>query len=150
MERREFLSFAGASALIPVLPLPAPAIPVAVAPVNAAKANWAALYARAHGRATPELIQKWLHVGPDQARAVMSDLVARNVVAAPIAGSATAVQPMYPSRSIPGVHTASEQAKDAVTDYLRSALDDEDASSEPSAGDLASQHPAQTETSLDA
>ncbi|MDA9207816.1 hypothetical protein N9O61_02910 [Octadecabacter sp.] len=133
------MSFAGASALIPVLPLSAPALPVAVAPVNAAKANWAALYARAHGRATPELIQKWLHVGPDQARAVMSDLVARNVVAAPVAGSAAAVQPMYPSRAIPGAHMASERAKDAVTDYLRSALDHDDTYSEPQTGDDPSQ-----------
>lgn len=147
MERREFLSFAGASALIPVLPLPAPAIPVAVAPVNAAKANWAALYARAHGRATPELIQKWLHVGPDQARVVMSDLVARNVVAAPIAGSATAVHPMYPSRAIPGARIASERAKDAVTDYLRSSLDQEVTVDEPPIEAQQSEGPIQPEAS---
>lgn len=124
MERREFLSFAGASAVIPVLPLPAPTIPVVVAPIDAAKVDWAALYARTHGRATPELIQKWLHVSPDQARAVMSDLVRKNVVAAPVAGSAAAIRPMYPSRSIQGARLISEKAKAAVKDFAQSTFND--------------------------
>ena len=117
------MSFAGASAVIPVLPLPAPTIPVVVTPIDAAKVDWAALYARTHGRATTELIQKWLHVSPDQARAVMSDLVRKNVVAAPVAGSAAAIRPMYPSKSIPGARLFSEKAKKVVKDYVHNALE---------------------------
>lgn len=60
MKRREFLSSAGAAAVIPVLPLPAMATPVATAPVRATQVGWAALFARVNDRATPALLQKWM------------------------------------------------------------------------------------------
>lgn len=108
--------------MIPVLPLPEPRPPLAVASIDAAKMDWAALYTRLHGHATPELIQRWLHVGPDQARAVISELVRRNVLAPPIAGSAAAVQPMYPSR---GARMMADHAKTAVEDYLSASIEHE-------------------------
>lgn len=108
MKRREFLSSAGALATLPVLPMPAAAVPAAAAPANALQASWAALFARAHGQATPALIQKWLGVGPAQAQALMSDLLAKNVIAAPVAGSAASVQPMFPKTGIPGVRQTSD------------------------------------------
>lgn len=87
--------------MVPILPLPIAAAPI-VTPVDAAKANWAALYARVNARATPELLQKWLGVGPDQAQALMSELIKRNIIHAPVAGSAIAVQPMHPHGVVPG------------------------------------------------
>lgn len=83
MKRREFLSSAGAAAVIPVLPLPAMATPVATAPVRATQVGWAALFARVNDRATPALLQKWMGVGPEQANALMSELVKRNIIHAP-------------------------------------------------------------------
>lgn len=125
MKRRTFLRSAGAAAAIPVLPLPALAAPVAPAPVHAATANWAALYARANARATPALLQKWLNVGPEQANALMADLVKRNIVHAPVAGSAAAIQPMYPTRGIPGLpHTTKDMIRKA-RNVLETMIEDE-------------------------
>jgi hypothetical protein len=78
MKRRDFLLSGGAAAVIPVLPLPAMAAPVAAAPVNVMQLGWAALFARTHNCATPELLQTWLRVGPEAAlsfQAYLSDLL---------------------------------------------------------------------------
>lgn len=122
MNRRNFLRSAGAAAVVPMLPLSAIAAPAAVAPANAMQVGWAALYARANNQASPALIQKWLRVGPEQAQALMSELTSRQIIHAPIAGSAAAVQPMYPSTGIPGAtklrqHFA-QKARDAFDDFL--------------------------------
>ncbi len=125
MKRRDFLCSAGAAAAIPVLPLHAMAAPVATAPVHAATANWAALFARANARATPALIQKWLNVGPAQASAIMADLVKRNIVHAPVAGTAVAVQPMHPPQGIPGLSHASKDIFEKARDIYDALADDE-------------------------
>ncbi len=118
MKRREFLSSAGAAAVIPVLPLPAMATPVATAPVRATQVGWAALFARVNDRATPALLQKWMGVGPEQANALMSELVKRNIIHAPVAGTAASVQPMYPSGGIPGVAKSAGQMLRKVNDVI--------------------------------
>lgn len=124
MKRRTFLSSAGAAAVLPVLPLSVAAVPAAAAPVSASTANWAALFARVNSRATPALIQKWLGVGPDTAQAIMSDLIKRNVVHAPVAGTAAAVQPMYASRAIPGVPATPSDALKRAKDTFEALVDD--------------------------
>lgn len=126
MKRRDFLRSAGAAAAIPVLPLPAKAIPVAAAPVRAATANWAALYARANARTTPALLQKWLNVGPEQASALMTDLVKRNILHAPVAGSAAAVQPMYPTRGIPGLPQTPKDMLRKAHDVFEAMVEEEE------------------------
>ncbi|MDB4213247.1 hypothetical protein N9741_00045 [Octadecabacter sp.] len=118
MKRREFLSSAGAAAVIPVLPLPAMATPVATAPVRATQVGWAALFARVNDRATPALLQKWMGVGPEQANALMSELVKRNIIHAPVAGTAASVQPMYQSGGIPGVAKRTGQMLRKVHDVI--------------------------------
>ncbi|MCF2871365.1 hypothetical protein L0664_09845 [Octadecabacter sp. G9-8] len=132
MKRREFLSSAGAAAVLPVLPLPAIASPTAVASANAAQVGWAALFARVNDRATPALIQKWMGVGPEQANALMSELVKRNIIHAPIAGSATSVQPMYPRGGVPGIAKSSGQILRKARDMLDTLadLDEHDAAPE--------------------
>lgn len=125
MKRRDFLRSAGATAIIPVLPLPAVAVPVAAAPVQAIQLNWAALFARTHAKASPALIQSWLGVGPAQAQAVMSGLVERGIIGAPVAGTAAAVQPIYQSRAVPGTRVAVAKVKDIVEGFVRDALEDD-------------------------
>jgi hypothetical protein len=94
------------------------AAPAAIAPVNAAQVGWAALFARVNNRATPALIQKWMGVGPDHASALMSELVKRNVIHTPIAGSAVSVQPMFPNSGIPGFTKSSGQVLRKARDVL--------------------------------
>ena len=125
MKRRDFLCSAGAAAVIPVLPLPAMAIPAATAPVNAMQVGWAALYARANNAASPALIQKWLRVGPEQAHALMAELTKRNIIQLPIAGSATAVQPMYPGGGYAGMFNKSRQVTRKAKDVFDALTQDE-------------------------
>lgn len=124
MKRRDFLRSAGAAAVIPVLPLPAMAVPAATAPVNTFQVGWAALYARAHNQASPALIQKWLRVSPEQANAVMGELVNQNIIKLPVAGSATAVQPMYPGGGVPGMFRKSKKVVDAAKQVFDALVED--------------------------
>jgi len=101
------------------VPLPAAATPVTAASAHASKAGWAAIFARVHSRATPALLQKWLQVGPSEAQALMSELVAKNIVHAPVAGSAAAVRPMYPGG---GLDSVFDQTK-TVTKTAKKAFD---------------------------
>lgn len=144
MKRREFLSSAGAAAVIPVLPLPAMAVPAATAPVNTMQVGWAALYARANNQATPALIQKWLRVGPDQANALMSELVKRNVIHTPLSGSAVAVQPMYPNGGVPGMFRKSKRVIDQAKDLVDTLLDDDQ--TDGSSQDRTPEHPTDDES----
>ncbi len=110
MKRRDFLRSAGAAAVVPVLPFSAMVTPAAAAvPINSMQVGWAALYARVNNQATPALIQKWLRVGPEQANALMGELVNRNIIRMPAAGSAVAVQPMYPGGGYPGMFNTSKR-----------------------------------------
>jgi len=138
MKRREFLSSAGAAAALPVLPLPAKAIPVATAPANASKVGWAALYARAHAKASPALIQQWLGVGPEQAHAIMSELLRTNVLNAPVGGVASVMDPMFPKRAVPGtqppLRDLANKTRQLLADHLHDpdeAPDTEDIPEEP-------------------
>jgi len=108
--------------VIPVLPLPAMAAPVATAPVNAMQLGWAALFARTHNCATPELLQTWLRVGPEQAQALMSEMVKRNIIHTPVAGTAAAVQPMYTSSGIPGMRPTLRKVADAAKDAIKDMM----------------------------
>ncbi len=112
--------------MIPVLPLPAMAIPVAKAPVRTAQVGWAALYARAHAKTSPELIQSWLGVGPEQAQALMSDLVDRKIIHTPVGGVARAIDPMYPSSGIPGARPFQEKIADKARELVKDMLDADD------------------------
>ena len=123
MKRRNFLSLAGATAILPVLPLSAASVPAAAAPVPASLLNWAALFARTHAKASPALIETWLGLGAAQSEVVMADLVRRGIVRAPIAGTAAAVKPMYQSRAIPGAQAVTAKVKDLIEDYMRDAVD---------------------------
>lgn len=125
MNRRNFLRSAGAAAVIPALPLSALVTPVAAAPANAMQVGWAALYARANNQASPALIQKWLRVGPDQAQALMSELTKRQIIHAPIAGSAAAVQPMYPNGTVPGVFQKSKQVAQKAREVFDTLLEED-------------------------
>lgn len=73
------------------------------------------------------MIQKWLGVGPEQAHALMSELVAKNILRAPVRGAAMAVDPIYKSYSIPGARPfaarAAETAKEVMRDAARDLLD---------------------------
>lgn len=116
--------------MIPVLPLPAMAVPVATAPapvmaVNTMQVGWAALYARVNNQTTPALIQKWLRVGPDQAHALMGELVKRNIINMPIAGSATAVQPMYPGGGYGGMFNKSRKVTEKAKEIFDSLIEDD-------------------------
>lgn len=126
MKRRDFLCSAGAAATLPVLPLPAAAVPVAAAPVHASQVGWAALFARVNTRTTPALLQKWMGVGPEQAHALMSELIQRNIIHAPVAGSAAAIQPMHPQGSIPGTIKTTGQVLRKARDTVEALLDDQD------------------------
>ena len=112
--------------MIPVLPLPAMAAPVAAAPANAMQVGWAALYARANNQASSALIQKWLRGGPEQAQALMSELTKRQIIHAPVAGSAAAVQPMYPSSGIPGAVKRTQHFVQKARDVFEDWIEDED------------------------
>lgn len=128
MKRRDFLRTAGAAATLPVLPMPVRAAPAAMAPISAAKVDWAALYARANAHATPELIQTWLRVGPEQAHAILSDLVRRKIVHAPVAGTAAAVDPMYRSAGFPQPRAITTKISDHLKKMTEAELEaDEDA-----------------------
>ncbi len=127
MKRRDFLRSAGAAAVIPVLPLPAMAVPVVKAPVNTFQVGWAALYARAHNQASPALIQKWLRVSPEQANALMGELVNQNIIKVPIAGSATAVHPMYPGGGVPGMFGKTKKAVETAKDILDTLVEEDEA-----------------------
>ncbi|HCP81742.1 MAG TPA: hypothetical protein DIT67_09175 [Octadecabacter sp.] len=126
MKRRDFLRSAGAAAVIPVLPLPAMAVPAAAAPVNAFQVGWAALYARAHNQASPALIQKWLRVGPEQANALMGELANQNIIKLPVAGSATAVQPMYPAGRVPGMFNKTKKAVETAKEVFDTLVKDDE------------------------
>lgn len=126
MKRRDFLRSAGAAAVIPVLPLPAMAVPAATAPVNTFQVGWAALYARAHNQASPALIQKWLRISPEQANAVMGELVNQNIINLPIAGSATAVQPMYPASGVPGRLSRTKKVAETAKDVFDTLIEDDE------------------------
>ena len=126
MKRRDFLRSAGAAAVIPVLPLPAMAVPAAAAPVNSFQVGWAALYARAHNKASPALIQKWLRVTPEQANALMGELVNQNIIKLPIAGSATAVQPMYPNGGVPGMFNKTKKAVETAKEVFDTLIEDDE------------------------
>ena len=112
--------------MIPVLPLPAMVAPAATAPANAMQVGWAALYARANNKATPALIQKWLRVGPEQAQVLMSELTKRQIIHAPIAGGATAVQPMYPNSGVAGSITRSRHFIRKAQSVVEDWVEDED------------------------
>lgn len=112
--------------MIPVLPLPAMAVPAAAAPVNTFQVGWAALYARAHNQASPALIQKWLRVSPEQANAVMGELVNQNIIKLPVAGSATAVQPMYPGGGIPGMFSKTKKVVETAKEVFDTLIEDEE------------------------
>ena len=113
--------------MIPVMPLPAMANPVAKAPVRAAQVGWAALYARTHGQASPKLIQSWLGVGHDQAQALMSDLIQRKIIHAPIGGAARAVEPMFTRSGIPGARPIQQKIATKAKEMVRELLDQEHA-----------------------
>lgn len=76
------------------------------------------MFARANNRASPALIQKWLRIGPTEANAVMRELVSRGVVQAPIAGSAIAVDPLYPGGKPPGFVTKGRNIAEKVVEIL--------------------------------
>lgn len=144
MKRREFLRTAGAAAVLPVLPLPALASPMATAPasasaVNAMQVGWAALYARANHRATPALLQKWLRINPSQANAMMSELVKRGVVHTPIAGSAAAVQPMYSAQNVGGLFGSKRKAAQTAKDVFDALVQDDD-ETEDAGAELCDEH----------
>lgn len=129
MKRREFLTTAGAAASLSVLPLsPVAAMPAATS-VPATQVSWATLIARSQAKASPELIQQWLNVGPEQARAVMSELVRKNVLRAPVGGAAVAVDPMFASRKVPGARPMAKRiatkANEMVREWAEAQLDDE-------------------------
>ena len=111
--------------MIPVLPLPALATPMAAAPANAAQVGWAALFARVNNRATPALLQKWMGVGPQQAELLMSELIKRNIIYTPVAGSAVSVQPMYPTGGFPGRIAQTNDVLQNVRDTLDTVLEDD-------------------------
>ena len=135
MKRREFLRSAGAAAVLPVLPLSAMTAPVVAAPANTMQVGWAALYARANNQASPALIQKWLRVGPEQAQALMSELTKRQIIHTPVAGSAAAVQPMYPSSGIPGAMKRTQhfvqKARDVYEDWIEDEVEETETTLEP-------------------
>ena len=80
------------------------------------------MFARVNNRATPALIQKWLGVGADQANALMSELIKQNVIHAPIAGSAAAVQPMHKASGIPGVSKTTAKVLETSRDILDAVI----------------------------
>jgi hypothetical protein len=106
------------------------AVPVATAPVNTFQVGWAALYARAHNQASPALIQKWLRVSPEQANALMGELVNQNIIKLPIARIAAAVQTMYPVGGDPGMFGKTKKAVETAKDIL-DTLVEEDETDEP-------------------
>ncbi|WP_179214855.1 hypothetical protein [Octadecabacter ascidiaceicola] len=99
---------------------------MATAPVNAMQVGWAALYARAQNQASPALIQKWLRVGPEQANALMGELVSRNIIKLPVAGSATAVQPMYPSGGVTGMFNKSKKAVETAKEVFDTLVEEDE------------------------
>lgn len=131
MKRREFLSSAGAAAVLPVLPLPAMAAPTAVASASATQVGWAALFARTHNRATPALLQKWMGVGAPEAKAIMSELINRNIIHAPVAGASASVQPMFPQGGIPGIGKSSGQILRKARDAFDILIDNDGDNSPP-------------------
>lgn len=82
----------------------------------------------ANNRASPALIQKWLRIGPTEAHTVMRELVSRGVVQAPIAGSAIAVDPLYPGGRPPGFITKGRNIAEKVVELL---TEEESRDSEP-------------------
>lgn len=123
--------------MAPLLPVPSLA-GFAAAPVNEFQMGWVTMFARAQNRASPALIQKWLRIGPSEANAVMRELVTRGVVSAPVAGSAVAVDPLYPGGRPIGLagkgRKMIDRAWDALTDgdnddeLFAQALDGSDSS----------------------
>ncbi|MEL6960373.1 MAG: hypothetical protein AAGL89_15620 [Pseudomonadota bacterium] len=127
MKRRDFLRSAGAATVIPVLPLPAQAIPVATAPaasVNAMQVGWAALYARVNNEVSPALLQKWLRLTPPQADAMMRELLSRNLIHTSATGSVVAVNPMYPRGKVPGAFGKATDAAKALREQVESLIGD--------------------------
>lgn len=123
MDRRSFLKTAGAAAAAPLLPVPAIASAQAVT-VNRFQIGFAALYARVNGRASPAMIQKWLRIGPEDARYVMGELRGMGILNAPIAGSATAARPMYPGGKVPGFLRKAVDAGQTVLEKMDEHLDE--------------------------
>jgi len=119
------MNTAGATAIIPVLPTSAMAAPVAKAPAHAAKIGWAALYARAHAKASPALIQKWLSVGSEQANALMAELVRTKVLNAPVGGIATVTKPMFGPNTVPGAKTVTKNIARRTQQIIFDAFQDE-------------------------
>ena len=112
--------------MIPVLPLPALAVPAAAAPVNAYQVGWAALYARVHNQASPTLLQQWLRVSPEQANVLMGELVNKNIIKLPVAGSATVVQPMYQSGGVPGMFRNTKKVVETAKEVFDTLIEDDE------------------------
>lgn len=56
----------------------------------------------------------------------MQDLMRRNIIASPVAGTAAAVDPIYQSRAIPGAQSAYVRLKQSARDLMKDAWEDDE------------------------
>ena len=56
----------------------------------------------------------------------MGELVNQNIIKRPVAGSATAVQPMYPGGGVPGMYGKSKKVVDTAKEVFDALVEDDE------------------------